>query len=69
MKRPLQRVYDPQENTTHIQSAPGADAVTLCGQTDWLGNKGKPDYDTKRPVNCKPCKDIFDYCNSGTWPK
>jgi hypothetical protein len=65
MSKPaFKKVYEPDERTTHIQSAPHADAVTLCGMTDWLGHAGKPDYETRRAVNCSLCLAIAKYCQS-----
>jgi len=29
--------------------------VTLCGQTDWMGNKERPEHDTDRAVDCDTC--------------
>lgn len=72
MKRPLHTVYDPIEDTQHIGPPPFADQATLCGQTDWSENvhaHKPPEKDTPRQVNCNLCKWIFDFCNSGTWPK
>ena len=68
MKRPLPTIYDPNEGMQHIAAPPYADQVTLCGETDWIGREqGKEDR--PGPVDCNLCKWIFDFCNSGTWPK
>ena len=68
MKRPLNKVYEPDEDVTHIVGPPGLDQVTLCGKTDWLGQT-TGDYETEKPVDCIPCEAHFKFCNSGRWPK
>lgn len=69
MSKPTaKKVYDPDEDITHIESWPSADAVTLCQQTDWLHNKKRPEIDTKRPLTCRSCKAIHAFCNSVAMP-
>ena len=69
MKRPLRKVYEPDEGITHVAADPLADAVTLCGKTDWIGStKPQEGEEIGKPVDCQSCRSIFDYCNAGKWP-
>lgn len=63
MKKPkMPRVLEPDEGVVHYKSDDFADAVTLCGITDWMGQA--PGEDTKRSVSCNGCKAIKRYCDA-----
>ena len=57
-------VLEPSADKVHYPPAPLQDAVTLCGITDWLGHEHKGDgARTGKPVTCKLCKSIMDFCH------
>lgn len=64
-KKPARRVLEVSTGMVHYEPAPMADAVTLCGITDWLG-KGEAGEETDRPVDCPSCLDIMAFCRSAT---
>lgn len=62
------KVFDPVERVQHLCAPPLTDQVTLCGQTDWLG-QAHGVYDTDDAVDCQPCRWIFDFCKQGVFPQ
>lgn len=48
------------DGTVHYDSVPGADFVTLCGVTDWIGHP-KAGTPTRKPVTCRGCRAIVAY--------
>ena len=63
----MPKITEPDEDLVHYQAFPCADAVTLCGVTDFiLSTPGKP---TNKPVTCRSCKAIVDYVRSYDKPK
>lgn len=61
-KSGIPRVYEPGEDTVHIAPPPRADQVTLCGLTDWIGVE--PGVKTDKPLTCRACRDIIQFCQS-----
>lgn len=61
-KAQMPRVTEPDEGLVHYVAPPLADAVTLCGRTDWIGvTAGR---ETDAPINCRLCRSIKTYCDS-----
>jgi len=54
------RVYDPEGGKTHYEPDSHSGNVTLCGQTDWLGQKERG-TETNKPVDCYACLSIVEY--------
>lgn len=58
-KKPMPRITEPDEGLIHYAGPPGADQVTLCGRTDWIGvTAGK---ETDEPINCQSCENFVMY--------
>jgi hypothetical protein len=55
-----ERIYEPDEATTHYGPPFGLDQVTLCGVPDWLGGR-TPGEPTNRIVNCLSCLQIVKH--------
>lgn len=62
-KPEVERVYDPEEGGTHYVANMESGNVTLCGQTDWLGQK-EPGRSTDRLVDCNACIGIVRFVNA-----
>lgn len=63
MKPSLPKIKEMENGMIHLEPPPGADQVTLCGLTDWLGGeKGK--IGITAAVTCNPCRAIADYCQA-----
>jgi hypothetical protein len=60
-KPKMPRVLEPDTGIVHYKSDDFADAVTLCGMTDWLGQT--PGKDTTEALTCHGCKSIKQYCD------
>lgn len=56
----LPRITEPDENLVHYGPSPLADAVTLCGLTDFIGHRQKG-KSTRAKVTCNLCRDIVRY--------
>lgn len=60
MAKPLlERITDPAEGLVHFGSVGLQDGVTLCGQTDWIGQESGEKTDN--PVTCSLCLSIVEH--------
>lgn len=65
-KKPLPRITEPDKGLVHFEPPLGADAVTLCGLTDFIGvTSGEP---TNEPVNCNLCRWIVEHIHKHAKP-
>ena len=67
-KKEFEKVYDPVEKKVHISESGFLDQVTLCGQTDWIGND-KVEYNTDKAINCNACLEIVRIVRSHSDPR
>jgi len=67
-KKEFEKVYDPVEGKVHICNVGFLDYVTLCGQTDWIGNK-EVKYNTEKAINCNACLEIVRIVRSHSDPR
>jgi len=54
------RVFDPEGGHTHYEADSHSGNVTLCGQTDWIGQK-EPGQESDNPVDCYACLSVVKY--------
>lgn len=61
-KPQFERIHDPNNGGVHAIADSFSGNVTLCGQTDWIGQEqGEPSSD---PIDCHACLSIISYCQS-----
>jgi hypothetical protein len=63
MKPSFPKIKEMKNGMIHLEPPRGADQVTLCGITDWLGDEpGK--IGIASAVTCNSCRAIAEYCQA-----
>lgn len=63
--RAAEKIYDADNDQVHYEADGHSGNVTLCGQTDWIGQT--PGEETDKPVDCEACKSVVKFVLSHTF--